>query len=126
MVYLDKTSSYEDLSKRANLVTLNERRMKGMLTLMYKVKYQMVPGYLVNIVERNYLRPYNLPNSDFDIPRYNTVNHSIRYLGPLLWPKLTSDERNAPFLYDFKRIINYRKISLLDDSSCSSCHLCNT
>ena len=37
VIYLDKTSSYEDLLKRANLVTLNERRLKDILFLMYRV-----------------------------------------------------------------------------------------
>ena len=86
VIYLDKISSYEDLLKRANLDTLNERRLKDMLFLMYKVKHQMVPGYFENIVKRNDLKPYSLRNSDFILPRYNTVKygrHSIRYLGPL-------------------------------------------
>ena len=86
VIYLDKISSYEDLLKRANLDTLNERRLKDILFLMYKVKHQMVPGYFENIVKRNDLKPYSLRNSDFILPRYNTVKykrHSIRYLGPL-------------------------------------------
>ena len=40
VIYLDKTSSYEDLLKRANLDTLNERRLKDILFLMYKVKHR--------------------------------------------------------------------------------------
>ena len=129
VIYLDKTSSYEDLLKRANLDTLNERRLKDILFLMYKVKHQMAPGYFETIVKRNDLKPYSLRNSDFILPRYNTVKygrHSIRYLGPLLWSKLSSSERNAPTLKDFKRMINCRDISALDNSSCASCYLCNT
>ena len=107
----------------------NERRLKDILFLMYKVKHQMVPVYYENIVKRNVLRPYSLRNSDFILPRYNTVKygrHSIRYLGPLLWSKLASSERNAQTLKDFKRMINCRNISTLDNSSCASCYLCNT
>ena len=59
-LYLDKISSYEDLLKRANLDALNERRLKDILFLMYKVKRQMVPGYFENIVKRNDLKPYSL------------------------------------------------------------------
>ena len=93
VIYQEKISSYEDLLKRANLDTLNERRLKHILFLMYKVKHEMVPGYFENIVKRNDLKPYSLRNSDFILPRYNTVKygrHSIRYLGPLLWSKLAS------------------------------------
>ena len=56
VIYLDKISSYEDLLKRANLDTLNERRLKDILFLMY----QMVPGYYENIVKRNDLKPSSL------------------------------------------------------------------
>ena len=132
IIYLDKISSYEDLLKiRANLDTLNERRLKDILFLMYKVKHQMVPGYFENIVhvKRNDLKPYSLRNSDFILPGYNTVKyrrHSIRYLGPLLWSKLARSERNVPTLKDFKQRINCRDFSALDNSSCASCFLCNT
>ena len=44
VIYQEKISSHEDLLKRANLDTLNERRLKDILFLMYKVKHQMVPG----------------------------------------------------------------------------------
>jgi len=120
-----KTSSYEDLLKRTTLDTLNERRLKDILFLIYKVKHQMVPGYFENTVKRNDFKPYSLRNSDFILPRYNSVKygrHSIRYLGPLLWSKLASSERNAPTLKDFKRMINCRDISPLDNSSCVSCY----
>ena len=105
IVYLDKTSSYEGLLQRANLPTLNERRTKDILMLMYKLKHHMVPSYLVNIFKNNDLLPYNLRNSDFNIPRYNIVKygkHSIRYLGPLMWSKLTCGERNVLSLNKFK------------------------
>ena len=129
VIYLDKASSYEDLLKRASLDTLNERRLKDILVLMYKVKYQMVPGYFENIFKRNDLKSYSLWNSDFILPRYNTVKYgrpSIRYLGTILWSKLSNSERSAPTLKDFKWMINCRDISALDNSSCASCHLCNT
>ena len=60
VIYLDKASSYEDLLKRASLDTLNERRLKDILVLMYKVKYQMVPGYFGNIFKRNDLKSNSL------------------------------------------------------------------
>ena len=129
VIYLDKASSYEDLLKRANLdtCTLNERRLKDIFR-MYKAKHQMVPGYFENIQRIN-LKPCSLRNSDFILPRYNTVKygrHSIRYLGPMLWSKLSNSERRAPTLKDCKRMINCRDISALDNSSCASYHLCNS
>ena len=70
-----------------------------------------------------------LPIVEAILPRYNTVKYgrySIRYLGPLLWSKLASSERNAPTLKDFKQRINCRDISAFDNSGCASCFLCNT
>ena len=66
VIYPDRTSSYEDLFKKANLDALNERRLKDILFLVYKVKHQMVPGYLEDIVKRNDLKPYILRNSDLE------------------------------------------------------------
>ena len=73
VIYQNKTSSYEELLKKANLDTLNERRLKDILFLMYKVKHQMVPGYFENIFKRNDSKPYSLRNSEFILPRYNSV-----------------------------------------------------
>lgn len=42
--------------KKPNLDALNERRLKNILFLVYKVKHQMVPGYLEDIVKRNDLK----------------------------------------------------------------------
>ena len=44
--------------------------------------------------------------SDFATPRYNSVTygrHLLRHLGPKLWAKLSSDDRSAKTLNEFKR-----------------------
>ena len=49
---------------------------------------------------------YALRNADFIVPRYNTVNfgkHSIRYLGPVLWSKLSMDVKDRTH-YKFLKI----------------------
>ena len=73
VIYLNKTSSFEELLKKANLDTLNEGSLRDILFLMQKVKHQMVPGYFGNIFKRNDSKPYSLRNSDFILPRYNSV-----------------------------------------------------
>ena len=48
---------------------------------------------------------YSLRQSDFSIPRYNTVTygkHSLRYLGPRLWQRLPPDLTSAKTLNIFK------------------------
>jgi len=40
---------------------------------------------------------YNLRNADFVLPRFKTVSygkHSLSFLGPQLWAKLSKEERN--------------------------------
>lgn len=82
VIYPDRTSSYEDLLKKANLDALNERRLKDILILVYKGKHQMVPGYLEDIVKRNDLKPYILRNSDLED---QSIEDPPSDIGPLLW-----------------------------------------
>ena len=98
---------------------------------MFKVKNNSVPPYIQNIFSSNAeTRTYNLRNSDFRIPRFNTVTygkHSIRYVGPLLWSKLGKDTRNANILNIFKNAIrNTDLTNFLETGGCRDCHLCNT
>ena len=72
---------------------------------------------------------YRLSNSDFELPRFNTVRfgkHSSRYLGPHQWEKLPKKSREAPSLASFKRDIQKMDVILLESSGCHSCVLCNT
>ena len=60
--------------------------------MMYKVKYKLLPSYVVDIFEENEAR-YHLRNeNDFKLPRLQSVRygkHSLRYQGPYLWSKLS-------------------------------------
>ena len=59
---------------------------------------------------------YALRNVDFSIPRFNIVNfgiHSIRYLGPVLWSKLSPEVRQSETLYSFKNRIRRINLSAL-------------
>ena len=58
---------------------------------MYKVKHDLVPKTMIDIFSISNSK-YNLRNKDFSIPRVNTTKygkHSIRYLGPYLWSKMS-------------------------------------
>ena len=57
---------------------------------------------------------YNLRNSDFELPRFDTVRFSrntIKYMRPLIWSKLSRRLRMIETLNSFKR--NIRKVDLL-------------
>ena len=127
-VFLDKTFTYEQLLVKANLPSLNNRRLQDILILMYKVKHSMAPSYLCDLFRLSN-KKYNFRNSDFDSPSFKTVRfgkHSIRYLGPHLWAKLSKKTRESSSLAIFKRNIRKMDITILESSGCNSCILCNS
>ena len=71
-VFLNKTSTYEQLLVKANLPFLDNRRPQYILTLMYKVKDSMATSFLCDLLSLSN-KKYNLRNSDFDLPSFKTV-----------------------------------------------------
>ena len=127
-VYKDKHSTYERLLQKANLPTLLNRRLQDICILMYKVKHNLSPLNICNIFQKHN-SSYNLRQSDFSISRYNTITygkHSLRYLGPTLWSKLTTADRSATTLASFKNRIRKRDLNSLLDDGCRGCALCNS
>ena len=116
---LKQQQTYEELRKRAKLPTLHNRRLQGIAILIYKVKNNLVPSYISEIFTRKGTR-YNLRNSDFEIPRFNTIRcgkQTLRYQGPYIWSKLENGMRELPSLSIFKT--NVRRVdlaSLMEDS----------
>ena len=77
----------------------------------------------------NYNSSYFLRQSDFSTASFNTVTygkHSLRYLGPKLWGKLSPDVRSAKTLNIFRKQIRKYDISLLIDDGCKGCFLCSS
>ena len=81
---------------------------------MYKVKHGLVPDCVSDIFIRKG-STHSLRNSDFVLPRYETTRygkHSVRYLGPFLFSKLTDNQTDSPSLSVFMNKI--RKLNLTD------------
>ncbi|KAL9970833.1 hypothetical protein ACROYT_G023280 [Oculina patagonica] len=117
-VYKNKHASYTDLLERAKLPTLANRRLQDICILMYKVKHRLCPNSICNIFNEHN-STYNLRQSDFSTPRYNTVTygkHSLRYEGPKLWGKLSTADRSAKTLQAFTNRIRKKDITPLMDS----------
>ena len=118
---------YPELLQRAKLPTLNNRRLQDIAILMYKVKNSLCPDYISRLFIIRY-NQYNLRNNDFIIPRVNTMGygeHSVRYLGPVLWSKIDRKFRELTTVDQFKRVI--RKIDLAKHilpNNCINCTLC--
>ena len=99
---------------------------------MFKPKNNLLPKYLQDLFNLNGEREkrYNLRNSDFTLPRFNTIKygkHSLKYLGPFLWSKLTKEEGGIDNVSTFKSRIRKRDLThLIEDGGCKNCHLCNS
>ena len=79
---------------------------------MFKVKRSLVPVNISDLFNLKNIQ-YNLRNSDFELPRFETVRfgrNSIKYMGPLNFSKLPRHLRMIETLNSFKR--NVRKVDL--------------
>ena len=75
-MYNENQASYLQLLERAKLPNLMNRRLQDICILMYKVLYKLCPSYIFNIFKEHSSK-YNLRQSDFFTPRYNSVSYSI-------------------------------------------------
>ena len=92
-VFRDSKSTYEQLLKKANLKSLSERRLQDIACMMFKVRHDLCPPTVKNLFSLK-SSTYNLRGADFHIPRFNTVaygKHSLRYIGPMLWNRLSTN-----------------------------------
>ena len=96
---------------------------------MFKAKNNLLPKYLQDLFNINGDRQkrYNLRNSDFTLPCFNTIKygkHSLKYFGPFLWSKLTKEEPGMESVSTFKRRIRKRDLThLIEDGGCKN-YLC--
>ena len=131
-MYNTTTESYDTLLKIAKLTTLQNRRLQDiLLILMFKVKNKLTVNQIAdifNINEENInSKRYNLRNADFVLPRFKTVTygrHSLRFLGPQLWSKLSKEERNIGTLATFRTTIRKKDVTLFLEGCGSECRLC--
>ena len=111
--------------------TLYNRRLQNILILMYKVKNGLTPTYLTHLFQVNCREEgrYHLRNSDFRLPCYRTVTHgkhSIGYLRPSPWGKLTKKERTIKSVTEFRGMIRKKDLSAGVDGCRTSCYICTT
>ena len=85
---------------------------------MFKVKNKLTVNQIADIFNINEedinSKRYNLRNADFVLPRFKTVTygkHSLRFLGPQLWSKLSTEERNIATLATFRTIIRKKDVT---------------
>ena len=69
---VESAVEYSNLLNPANLSSLQNRRLQDLATLMYKVKYGLVPSNVVDLFSVK-LAKYDFRNMDFHLTRFNSV-----------------------------------------------------
>ena len=127
-VFNTNSLTYQELLDKAQLLSLNNRRLQDITILVYKIKNNLTPQY-INELFCNSSKRYRLRNADFDLPRYNTAKyrrHSIRYYVPYVLSKLNKEDRERTSLESFKKNIRKKDLESLLDNNCKNCVLCIT
>ena len=124
-IYNCGTDTCKDLLCSTNFTSLYNRRLREIVILMYKVRNGLAPDYIgehFNFANEG----YSLRNADFDIPRYQTiryVKHSISYLGPYLWSRLSTSDRQRPSLDNFSWNIRKKDSIYFIKGTYANCNL---
>ena len=90
-VYLDYTSSLEELLKKDNSITIHQRNLQLVAVKMFKVLKGIEPELTKEIFELDHGRSKNT----FRRPNVNTETYgknSLRYFGPVVWDDILPDK----------------------------------
>ena len=123
ITYKDRTSTFEELLRKDNSVSIHHKNLQVLATEMFKIKNKMSPKILDEIFyEKTSL--YNLrQNSSFFIRKVHSVYHgteSLSFLGPKIWELVPKDLKQSKSLQIFKNKI--KRWEVLD----CPCRLCRT
>ena len=107
-VFNDKSSSYEELLKKANLSMLEVSRLRTIACEVYKAINNLGPNYISELfIKQN--SHYNFRNQNtLKLPKVRTVKHgknSFSYQGAFTWNSLPNNVRCAENYSTFKRLI---------------------
>ena len=118
IVYTDQWAAYRQMQRRLGL---HHRTVNHSL-------HTKISETITNI-----FKPrdscYSLRNSDFLLPRFNTVSfgkHSLRYLGPIIWSKLDKNDKMCKSLSEFRNRMRNKDLTSLIDDRCKGCLLCDS
>ena len=86
-ILYDKMSSYIEFLNKANLCSLQNRRLQDLAIVTCKVKSNLCPSYIAVLFQRSNAK-YDLRNKGFVVFRFNSVKygkHSVGFSGPKVW-----------------------------------------
>ena len=105
ITYSDRSSSFEDLLKKDNSVSIHHRNIQALATEMFKVKNNIAPEIMKKLFAPK-MSSYDLRNNDsFKRRRVNSVWHgteSVSYLGPKIWDLEPNEVKESESLNCFK------------------------
>ena len=108
LVFCDQNSSYDDLLKRGNFLSLKAYRIKCLAVEVFKCVHGVNPTYLKRLFTEP-LANYNLRDRRrLNQPRFHTYTYgfrSFRYSGSKLWNSLPRAIRNTNDINEFKKNI---------------------
>ena len=108
LVFCDQISSYDDLLKRGNFLSLKAYRIKCLAVEVFKCVHGFNPTYL-NRLFTEPLAIYNLRDRRrLNQPRFHTYTYgfrSFRYSGSKLWNSLPRAIKNTNDINEFKKNI---------------------
>ena len=124
IMYNDKTSTFNELLKNDNSVSIHYRNIQALAIEMYKVANGMSPEIMNEIFQLREKSHYNLRyTSEFIIPPIHSVHHgseSISYLGPKIWELIPPVIRQIDTFPGFEKAIKKWK-----PTNCP-CRICKT
>ena len=103
IVYEDYTSTFEELLKKNESVSIHHRNIQLVAIEMFKVKNSLCPEIMKDLFQLN-----TNPNSScaFVIPKFEYMGKLSRYFGPIVWETmLPEDYKSITVLEKFKEDI---------------------
>ena len=105
ITYGDRSSSFENLLKNDNSVSIHHRNIQALATKMFKVKNKIALEIMKYLFAPK-MSSYDLRNSDsFKRRRVSSVWHgteSVSYLGPKIWDLVPNEIKESESFNGFK------------------------
>ena len=122
ITYHDSLSTFEELLRKDNSVSIHNRNLRALAIEMFKVYTKQGPAILQDVFPLNNQERYNFrKKAYFSTRAIRTVHYgdnSLTYLGPKIWEQIPSDLKEAESIEVFKsRIKNW----IPDNCPCRLC-----
>ena len=104
ITYGDRSSSFENLLKKDNSVSIHHRNIEALATEMFKVKNNIAPEIMKELFAPK-MSSYDLRNNDSFKRRVKSVwngTELLSYLSPKIWDILPNEIKESESLNDFK------------------------